>query len=211
MAMPRESDKLKLGKGSAFVKSRLKYLRQEDDAWEADFFAPAKALLAAAPWIVVRGNHESCNRAGQGWWRFLDPRPLEARRSCDDPAHDAIGDFSPSYAVPLGAGAAADTQFVVFDSSAVGLAPLAPTDPVYRNYHAQFEQAFALAARRPNNFFVLHHPVILVLAYFVVQWNVGLLPKLLVVTFGASAISLALYEYGIRRLRPLRFMFGMRA
>jgi hypothetical protein len=29
---------LKLGKGSAFVKSRLKYLRQEDDTWEADFF-----------------------------------------------------------------------------------------------------------------------------------------------------------------------------
>jgi hypothetical protein len=130
------------------------------DAWEADFFAPAKALLATAPWIVVRGNHESCNRAGQGWWRFLDPRPLEPRRTCDDPVNDAIGDFSPSYAVPLGTGRAADTQFVVFDSSAVGLAPLAPTDPMYRNYHAQFDQAFALVARRPNNFFVLHHPVL---------------------------------------------------
>jgi hypothetical protein len=33
------------------------------DAWEADFFAPANSLLAAAPWIVVRGNHESCDRA----------------------------------------------------------------------------------------------------------------------------------------------------
>jgi hypothetical protein len=62
--------------------------------------------------------------------------------------------------VPLGTGRAADTQFVVFDSSAVGLAPLAPTDPMYRSYHAQFDQAFALAARRPNNFFVLHHPVL---------------------------------------------------
>lgn len=36
--MAREPDKLKLGKGAAFVKSRLKYLRQEDDTWEADFF-----------------------------------------------------------------------------------------------------------------------------------------------------------------------------
>jgi hypothetical protein len=43
------------------------------DAWSADFFAPARDLLAAAPWVFVRGNHESCNRAGQGWWRFLDP------------------------------------------------------------------------------------------------------------------------------------------
>ena len=35
-----------------------------------------KGCSPAAPWIVVRGNHESCSRAGQGWWRFLDPRPL---------------------------------------------------------------------------------------------------------------------------------------
>src|ERR1700730_1119470 len=33
----REEEKLRLGKGSAFVKSRLKRLRQEDDTWEADF------------------------------------------------------------------------------------------------------------------------------------------------------------------------------
>ena len=36
--MPEEPESLKLGKGAAFVKSRLKYLRQEDDTWEADFF-----------------------------------------------------------------------------------------------------------------------------------------------------------------------------
>ncbi|MGZ3241616.1 MAG: metallophosphoesterase, partial [Burkholderiaceae bacterium] len=45
------------------------------DAWQADFFKPAAALLKAAPWVMVRGNHESCARAGQGWWRLLDPRP----------------------------------------------------------------------------------------------------------------------------------------
>jgi hypothetical protein len=60
-------------------------------------------------------------------------------------------------------------------------------------------------------FFVLHHPVILVIAYFVVQWNAGLLPKLLVVVLGALAISLGLYELVIRRLDPLRVMFGMKA
>jgi hypothetical protein len=37
--MPDQSDdKLRLGKGAAFVKSGLKYLRQEDNTWEADFF-----------------------------------------------------------------------------------------------------------------------------------------------------------------------------
>jgi hypothetical protein len=53
------------------------------DAWEADLFAPAERLMRAAPWIVVRGNHESCHRAGQGWWRFLDPRPLAPGQDCN--------------------------------------------------------------------------------------------------------------------------------
>lgn len=42
--MAREEVKLLLGKGAAFVKSRLKRLRQEDDAWEADFQALPKPV-----------------------------------------------------------------------------------------------------------------------------------------------------------------------
>lgn len=60
-------------------------------------------------------------------------------------------------------------------------------------------------------FFVVHHPVILVIAYFVVQWNVGLLPKLVVVGLGAFAVSLGLYQFIIRRVGPLRVMIGMKA
>jgi hypothetical protein len=52
------------------------------DAWYADFFDPAAPLLAAAPWIMVRGNHEDCARAGEGWIRFLDRLPASA--TCRD-------------------------------------------------------------------------------------------------------------------------------
>jgi hypothetical protein len=52
------------------------------DAWQADFFEPAAPLLAAAPWIMVRGNHEDCARAGEGWIRFLDRLPATA--NCRD-------------------------------------------------------------------------------------------------------------------------------
>ncbi len=51
------------------------------DAWNADFFTPAAPLLAAAPWAAVRGNHESCARAGQGWWRFLDGHAAVGRNA----------------------------------------------------------------------------------------------------------------------------------
>jgi hypothetical protein len=130
------------------------------DAWEADVFAPAQKLMAAAPWIVVRGNHESCSRAGQGWWRFLDPRPLAPRRDCNDAADDAIGDYSEPYAVPLGAGRDADTQFIVFDSSLVGYDPLPAGNAMHIRYRSQLEQAFVLAGRRPNAFFLNHHPIL---------------------------------------------------
>ena len=65
------------------------------DAWAADFFTPAAPLLAAAPIAPARGNHESCARAGQGWWRFLDGHPAAAAHDCDDLANDRAGDWSP--------------------------------------------------------------------------------------------------------------------
>lgn len=40
--MAKDQSQLKLGKSAAFVKTRLKQLRQEDDAWEADFRALPK-------------------------------------------------------------------------------------------------------------------------------------------------------------------------
>ena len=125
-------------------------------SWEPDFFAPGAPLLAAAPWILLRGDHETCDRGGQGWWRLLDPRPLAPRQDCNDPANDGIGDYSEPYAVPLGG----DTLFVVFDSAVVGNDKLKATDPQFQRYRAQLEQAFALGAARPNAFFMNHQPIL---------------------------------------------------
>jgi hypothetical protein len=42
--LAREEEKLKLGKGATFVKSRFKRLRQENETWEADFRALPKPI-----------------------------------------------------------------------------------------------------------------------------------------------------------------------
>jgi hypothetical protein len=42
------------------------------NSWNADFFQPAGPLLRAAPWVMVRGNHEDCQRGGPGWFMLLD-------------------------------------------------------------------------------------------------------------------------------------------
>jgi hypothetical protein len=52
-------------------------------AWRADFFAPAASLLPVAPWVMIRGNHEGCDRAGKGWSRTLDPAAFDAATGCN--------------------------------------------------------------------------------------------------------------------------------
>ncbi len=126
------------------------------DAWEADFFTPATRLLEAAPWVMVRGNHESCFRAGQGWFRFLDPRPFSAAMSCDDPALGSRADYTAPYAVPLGRG----EQLIVFDSSRMSGAKFKAGDAAFERYAADLRQVDALAARSRSSIFLSHHPAL---------------------------------------------------
>ena len=56
------------------------------DSWKADFFDPIRPLLLEAPWVMVRGNHEDCERAGTGWLHLLGPERLRngAPAACRD-------------------------------------------------------------------------------------------------------------------------------
>jgi hypothetical protein len=60
-------------------------------------------------------------------------------------------------------------------------------------------------------FFILHQPAIIVIAFFVVQWNAGIWIKLPIVVVSSFLVSIGLYELLIRRIRPLRLLFGMKA
>jgi calcineurin-like phosphoesterase family protein len=109
-------------------------------SWRADFFAPAAPLLRAAPWVVIRGNHEQCSRAGEGWFRFLDPRPRPA--TCTD-------DTGP-YVVPIGG-----PVIAVVDSSPASDDSAPPADVA--RYAAQLDQ---LAAMTPAyTWLATHRPV----------------------------------------------------
>jgi hypothetical protein len=52
-------------------------------SWQADFFTPAAPLLAAAPWVLARGNHEDCQRAGQGFLRLVGPGSFDPSGPCN--------------------------------------------------------------------------------------------------------------------------------
>jgi predicted phosphodiesterase len=45
-------------------------------AWNADFFTPGARLLSKTVWLMARGNHEDCARAGVGWTTLLGHDPV---------------------------------------------------------------------------------------------------------------------------------------
>jgi len=59
-------------------------------------------------------------------------------------------------------------------------------------------------------FYVLHHPVVVILGFYVVQLRLGVWPKFGLLFCGALVVTLAIYEVLIRHFGPLRLLFGLR-
>jgi hypothetical protein len=109
--------------------------------WDVDFFAPARPLLAAAPWVIVRGNHEDCERAGPGFLRLLGPTAY-------DPAAPCAAHVAP-YTVPLGG-----LDLVVLDNSDAPDTSVAEASvPVFR------QELAALGQAKTPSWLVLHRPI----------------------------------------------------
>jgi hypothetical protein len=60
-------------------------------------------------------------------------------------------------------------------------------------------------------FYVLHQSVLIYLGYFVVRWDIPDLLKWAVIAPTAFAICVGLYEFVVRRVNVVRFLFGMKA
>lgn len=59
-------------------------------------------------------------------------------------------------------------------------------------------------------FYILHQTVIIVIGFYVVQWNSGIGLKYLVISSTSFITIMAIYELLVRRFNMLRFLFGMR-
>jgi glucan biosynthesis protein C len=58
--------------------------------------------------------------------------------------------------------------------------------------------------------YILHQPVILILGYFIIPLPLPILVKYLIIAPSAFGITLGMYEFGIRRLNPVRRVFGLK-
>lgn len=141
--------------------------------WTAEFFDPAAPLLDAAPWVFVRGNHESCARGGLGWFRLLDaaPRPV------------ACPGGSAPFELRLG-----DLHLFVTDSADAEDAS-APKEAVER--YARQLDAFGADLTRGQGWILTHRPI----------W--GLVPVVKLGPLGAAEVAINKTEQEAVRGRDL--------
>lgn len=151
--------------GSPYISQNAGYSENKDtwDTWNQDLFEPAAELLAAAPWVVARGNHELCSRAGPGYFYFLDPSLGGSQISCPAQGGDTpptSGDawphivFRDPYVVDLGT-----LSIGVLDSANAcdGFAPAtAPNDLVGR-YESQLSAMLTDLQGANGTHWVLSH------------------------------------------------------
>lgn len=108
--------------------------------WNADFFTPASPLLGSAPWLFMRGNHETCDRNPQGWFRFLEPRAYsEICRTYTEPYLAVVNGIT----------------FAVVDSAEASDEKTSPEEDA--EYVREFNALDAMAP--PGSWLVTHRPI----------------------------------------------------
>ena len=59
-------------------------------------------------------------------------------------------------------------------------------------------------------FYIMHHSVIYIIGYYIIQWSGNIGNKFLIISITSFAIIMLIYEILIRRFSLLRFLFGMK-
>ncbi|SBT45201.1 metallophosphoesterase family protein [Micromonospora auratinigra] len=117
-----------------------------------DFFEPAQALLARAPFVFVRGNHETCGRSGEVWFRYLAPTPNPNACAATPPE-----DYSPPVRIDAGT-----LRLLLMDTSCAGddqpVATCATSQRV-PTYTAEFERVNTSLVGPGDNFLLSHTPI----------------------------------------------------
>ena len=59
-------------------------------------------------------------------------------------------------------------------------------------------------------FYLFHQTIILIVGFFIIRWNIGILPKFLIITVISFSLILVLYDLLVKPFNIVRFFFGMR-
>jgi hypothetical protein len=90
--------------------------------WEQEVFEPYSSIFNVAPIAFLRGNHEACNRAGIGFFLYLDPRP-NTENTCSPSISEqgllvaAINQTTPTWHIDIPVGKNRTLRIAMVDSA----------------------------------------------------------------------------------------------
>lgn len=130
------------------------------ESWQADVFTPMSDMLASAPIVLTRGNHEACNRGGNGYFIYFDPREGTAD-TCAPTIVDGTlvvpsNELTDPYAVDIKLAEKRELRIVNIDSSSGWDCEVSSMLPKYQE---QFTKAEALTSPNKENWLLIHRPV----------------------------------------------------
>ncbi len=116
-------------------------------AWWDDFYGPTQALFKKAPILLVRGNHEDCNRAYSGW-NILSPLNRKFTEACEE--------IEPYQWIEMG-----DLIFINFDDSAYeDRKEMSPAEQQkHLNVLMKIHERIDLVSTKKEIWFLAHKPV----------------------------------------------------
>jgi glucan biosynthesis protein C len=81
----------------------------------------------------------------------------------------------------------------------------------YAKQYLTFDNKFRkLANEAIYPFYLLHQPVIVVMGYIVVKWDISILSKVILITTSSLSVTVVIYWFIIRPFNILRIIFGMK-
>ena len=130
--------------------------------WIADVLLPMAPVLSTAPLIVTRGNHEACNRGGNGYFLLMDPR-RDTVGTCAPQLVNGVLTAAPTlptptYAIDLAVSPGRTLRLAIVDSAGGSDTTADAFAAVQR---VGYLQAAALTRPKPGreNWLVSHRPI----------------------------------------------------
>lgn len=81
----------------------------------------------------------------------------------------------------------------------------------YGKRYLNFNNGFLrYAAEASYPYYILHQTVIVVIGFYVVQWDIHLLYKYIVIVIASLVATAFLYDLMVKRINVMRFLFGMK-
>jgi peptidoglycan/LPS O-acetylase OafA/YrhL len=81
----------------------------------------------------------------------------------------------------------------------------------FASHHLNFSNRFLKYANEAVlPFYILHQTIIVVIGYFIMDWNLAVFPKYMFLAATSFTVIMIFYEFVVKRVNVLRYLFGMK-